>query len=216
MQCRPRPVARGGAVSLMARLSEQALARAALTYLAEPGDPALGALLEICEPAEVLAAIKADMLPGTGPGCGDSPASRRALERALGRWRVRLPICPARGRSRLPAATASGWSAPATRSGRPGWTTSARPARTRCGCGATPICAWPVRVRSRWWGRGRHGVRRARGRRDRRRPRRARLGDRLGRRIGDETPTARISVSAGGDGVVLKLIQDCLGPDIAE
>ncbi len=81
----------------MARLSEQALARAALTYLAEPGDPALGALLEICEPAEVLAAIKADMLPGTGPGCGDSPASRRALERALGRWRVRLPYLPGEG-----------------------------------------------------------------------------------------------------------------------
>ena len=84
-------------MSLTARLSEQALARAALTYLAEPGDPALGALLEICEPAEVLAAIKADMLPGTGPGCGDSPASRRALERALGRWRVRLPHLPGDG-----------------------------------------------------------------------------------------------------------------------
>ena len=84
-------------MSLTARLSEQALARAALTYLAEPGDPALGALLEICEPAEVLAAIKADVLPGTGPGCGDSPASRRALERALGRWRVRLPHLPGDG-----------------------------------------------------------------------------------------------------------------------
>jgi DNA processing protein len=70
------------------------LARAALTYLAEPGDPALGALLGICEPQEVLAAIRADMLPGTGPGCGDSPASRAALARALGRWRVRLPDLP--------------------------------------------------------------------------------------------------------------------------
>ena len=76
------------------KLSEEKLARAALTYLAEPGDPALGALLGICEPAEVLAAVKADMLPGTGPGCGDSPASRAALERALGRWRVRLPELP--------------------------------------------------------------------------------------------------------------------------
>ena len=75
-------------------LSEEKLARAALAYLAEPGDPALGALLGICEPAEVLAAIKADMLPGTGPGCGDTPASRAALERALGRWRVRLPSLP--------------------------------------------------------------------------------------------------------------------------
>jgi DNA processing protein len=77
-----------------AGLSEEKLARAALTYLAEPGDPALGALLEICEPAEVLAAIRAGMLPGTGPGCGDTPASRAALERALGRWRVRLPSLP--------------------------------------------------------------------------------------------------------------------------
>jgi DNA processing protein len=79
------------------RLGPQALARAALTYLAEPADPALGALLEICEPAEVLAAIKADMLPRTGPGCGDNPASRRALERALGRWRIRLPHLPGDG-----------------------------------------------------------------------------------------------------------------------
>src|SRR5690242_8176668 len=75
-------------------LSEEKLARAALTYLAEPGDPALGALLAICSPAEVLAAIKADMLPGTGPGCGDTPASRSALDRALGRWRARLPTLP--------------------------------------------------------------------------------------------------------------------------
>jgi len=76
------------------RLGRQALARAALTYLAEPGDPALGALLEICEPADVLTAIKAGTLPGTGPGCGDSPASRRALELALSRWRSRLPRLP--------------------------------------------------------------------------------------------------------------------------
>jgi DNA processing protein len=76
------------------RLGEQRLARAALTYLAEPGDPALGALLAICEPAEVLAVIKADQLLPTGPGCGDSPASRKALERALVRWRARLPGLP--------------------------------------------------------------------------------------------------------------------------
>jgi DNA processing protein len=76
------------------RLGEEKLARAALTYLAEPGDPALGALLVICEPAAVLAAIKAGLLPGTGPGCGDTPASRRALERAFERWRTRLPGLP--------------------------------------------------------------------------------------------------------------------------
>ena len=78
----------------MTGLGEQRLARAALTYLAEPGDPALGALLARCEPAEVVAAIKADLLPATGPGCGDSPASRKALERALARWRARLPGLP--------------------------------------------------------------------------------------------------------------------------
>ncbi|MBV9093948.1 MAG: DNA-protecting protein DprA [Streptosporangiaceae bacterium] len=77
-----------------ARLGEQSLARAALTYLAEPGDPALGALLEICEPGEVLAAIKADMLPGIGPRCGDSTASSKALDRALDHWRARLPGLP--------------------------------------------------------------------------------------------------------------------------
>ena len=84
-------------------LDKDRLARAALTYLAEPADPALGALLEICSPAEVLAAIKADMLPGTGPGCGDTPASRAALERAPG-----SPVCPMTTGSPPPAATASG------------------------------------------------------------------------------------------------------------
>jgi DNA processing protein len=78
----------------MERLSGQHLARAALTYLAEPGDPVLGALLEICEPAEVLGSIKAGTLPGTGLGGGDSPARRRALEAALSRWRIRLPWLP--------------------------------------------------------------------------------------------------------------------------
>ena len=81
-------------MSPKARLGEQHLARAALTYLAEPGDPALGALLETCEPAEVLAAIKAGTLPGTGPGCGDRPVRRRALEAALSRWSIRLPWLP--------------------------------------------------------------------------------------------------------------------------
>jgi hypothetical protein len=133
------------------QLGPQALARAALTYLAEPADPALGALLEICEPAEVLAAIKADMLPRTGPGCGDSPASRRALERALGRWRIRLPICPATGRSRPPAATASVWSAPQTPSGPAAWTSSARPARTRSGCAAGLTWGWPACARCPSW-----------------------------------------------------------------
>lgn len=76
----------------------EALARAALTYLAEPGDPALGALLEVCEPAEVLAAIKIGTLPVTGltdlTDLTDQPARRRALQAAVNRWRLRLPWLP--------------------------------------------------------------------------------------------------------------------------
>ena len=81
-------------MSRTARLGEQHLARAALTYLAEPADPALGALLGSCEPAEVLGAIKAGVLSGSAAGCAGGPAARRALERALGRWRIRLPWLP--------------------------------------------------------------------------------------------------------------------------
>jgi DNA processing protein len=74
---------------------EQRLARAVLTYLAEPGDAALGALLEICEPTEVVAAIKADRLPAiidrrTGP----ATAQRATVIRAMRRWRLRLPDLP--------------------------------------------------------------------------------------------------------------------------
>jgi DNA processing protein len=76
---------------------EERLARAALTYLAEPGDPALGALLAICEPAELLAAIQADTLPEISEVSKITRASRAALGLALGRWRVRLPKLPADG-----------------------------------------------------------------------------------------------------------------------
>jgi DNA processing protein len=77
-----------------AALDEQKLARAALTYLAEPGDPALGTLLGRYDPAKVLATIRADTLPEVIPGWGDHPASRAALQRALARWRARLPGLP--------------------------------------------------------------------------------------------------------------------------
>ena len=93
---------------LAGQLSEEKLARAALTYLADPGDPALGALLGICEPAEVLAAIKADMLPGTGL---DAATARRAGRRWSARSAAGGSGCRAAGRrghrGRLPA-TASG------------------------------------------------------------------------------------------------------------
>ena len=70
----------------------QRLARAALTYLAEPGDPALGALLEAYQPAEVLAATRRGLAvsrvssSGTASSCGrpspTGPGFRAALLKA--------------------------------------------------------------------------------------------------------------------------------------
>src|SRR6516162_4177865 len=39
------------------------VARAALTWVAEPGDPAMGALLAICSPAEIVAALTEGRMP---------------------------------------------------------------------------------------------------------------------------------------------------------
>lgn len=61
------------------------LARAALTYLAEPGDTRLGALIRTCGPAPTVEAIKAGRAPGTGDA---------ATQRAIGRWRARLGEIP--------------------------------------------------------------------------------------------------------------------------
>jgi DNA processing protein len=66
------------------------IARAALTHLADPADPVLGALLESYEPAEVLAAIKTGSLllvPGVA-------GARTMLDRALARWRLRISELP--------------------------------------------------------------------------------------------------------------------------
>lgn len=72
--------------------SPQCRARAALTYLVEPGDPALGTLLELAEPTEIMTAIRAGELPRA---CGgETPARRAVLSRAIGRWRRRLPDLP--------------------------------------------------------------------------------------------------------------------------
>ena len=61
---RARTLAGGGAMTTDTR--RQRHARAALTYLVEPGDRLLGALLRDREPAEVVAAIMAGRLPA-GP-----------------------------------------------------------------------------------------------------------------------------------------------------
>jgi DNA processing protein len=64
---------------------DEQLARAALTYLAEPGDARLGALVRTCGAIPTMEAIKAGRLPAAG-----NAAARRAMER----WRVRLAEVP--------------------------------------------------------------------------------------------------------------------------
>lgn len=84
------------------RLDEESYARAALTYLAEPGDLRLGALVQDCGAARTLAAIKAGVLPD-GSGGGGRPGrpdelgpgmARAAAERAMRCWQVRLAELP--------------------------------------------------------------------------------------------------------------------------
>ncbi|HEY6787309.1 MAG TPA: DNA-processing protein DprA [Trebonia sp.] len=67
-------------------LDDERYAWAALTYLAEPGDPWLAALVRECGAPRALAAIRA----------GQFPAGRRrdAAERAMARWRLRLASVP--------------------------------------------------------------------------------------------------------------------------
>ncbi|HEY3735490.1 MAG TPA: DNA-processing protein DprA [Streptosporangiaceae bacterium] len=67
----------------------QRLARAALTYLAEPGDQLLGTLLRNREPAEVVAAITAGPPPAPPDGI-----SARAFGRAVKRWAARAGNLP--------------------------------------------------------------------------------------------------------------------------
>jgi DNA processing protein len=79
------------------KLTDEAYARAALTYLVEPADRWLGRLLQVRGAAPVLDAIKSGRLPddneGTGPGVPRGKA-HQAMRAAMDRWRVRLPELP--------------------------------------------------------------------------------------------------------------------------
>jgi DNA processing protein len=74
------------------RLEDQSYARAALTYLAEPGDRRLGALLRVLGAARTLEAIKAGR--DLGAECDAADAMRTALPREMSRWQVRLAGLP--------------------------------------------------------------------------------------------------------------------------
>ncbi|MHB1431254.1 MAG: DNA-processing protein DprA [Streptosporangiaceae bacterium] len=77
-------------------------ARAALSYLAEPGDVMLGALLRLAGPARVLGAVLADDMSAAAalpwPACSDGWASGSAIphagRRAIDRWRRRADQVP--------------------------------------------------------------------------------------------------------------------------
>jgi DNA processing protein len=95
-------------------MDDESYARAALTYLAEPADRVLGALLRVHGAARTLEAIKAGGEDGVDAMCVDDvgadgiapdvPAAadsldkarvaRSSLRRAIERWRVRLPELP--------------------------------------------------------------------------------------------------------------------------
>jgi DNA processing protein len=92
-------------------------ARAVLSFLAEPGDQVLGALLRLLDPAEVVAAVSSPGRPETVLPA----ASRRitGVERAFERWREGLPQAP-------PAARLGAWERSGFRlvcPGEPEWPT---------------------------------------------------------------------------------------------
>ena len=74
-------------------LTDEAYARAALTYLAEPTDRWLGPLIRVCGATAALDAIRTHGVP---PDAGiPRGKGREAIKAAMERWRTRLPELPA-------------------------------------------------------------------------------------------------------------------------
>jgi len=80
-------------------LDEQRVARAVLTYLAEPGDAALCFLLDIGEPVEIVTAVTAGRIPAPALAAADAGQIGKqdlaAVERAVTRWQRGLDGVPA-------------------------------------------------------------------------------------------------------------------------
>jgi DNA processing protein len=78
---------------------EQRVARAVLTYLAEPGNPVLCALLDISEPVDVVTAVTAGRVPGAVLAAASAgrigQRDLAAVQRAIARWQKRLGGVPA-------------------------------------------------------------------------------------------------------------------------
>ncbi len=94
---------------MSSRLADDRLARAVLSYVADPGDSALGALLRYCRPAEVVAALAAGRHPlavrpelpdrvGRSGRAGRDRGGIPGLDRALRRWEARIGQAPSAGR----------------------------------------------------------------------------------------------------------------------
>jgi len=63
--------------SKIGRVGPERQARVMLSFLAEPGEPALGALLRVCTPAEIVAAVSSEREPGAVlPGPCVRPVAR--------------------------------------------------------------------------------------------------------------------------------------------
>lgn len=74
----------------MIPLAGDRLARAELTYVAEPADALLADLLRVLAPADVTAAIRSGAIPA-GVTMDLAPYRAAALRPALARWRARIP-----------------------------------------------------------------------------------------------------------------------------
>ncbi|HUK71273.1 MAG TPA: DNA-processing protein DprA, partial [Streptosporangiaceae bacterium] len=73
----------------------QRLARAALTYLVEPGDNAVGAVLRTFGPQDLVAAIRAGRIPAGATVAGDQGNRlAAAVGRSMPNWRARLAEIP--------------------------------------------------------------------------------------------------------------------------
>lgn len=91
----------GPAGSGMPSGTDDRYARAALSYLAAPGDPVLGPLLRVTSPAQVLSVVRSGCRnPGSvlardrGQAAGQPVVSPVAADRAVARWRDRLADVP--------------------------------------------------------------------------------------------------------------------------
>jgi DNA processing protein len=71
---------------------QERIARATLTYLAEPADPVVGGLLQVLSPADLLACVRSGSIPADVTGV---PGGMAATRSALHRYRGQLHRVPA-------------------------------------------------------------------------------------------------------------------------